>query len=268
MDGYIEEIRWLEDWLMGNKGLSHNLRKAAFVGAYMAYDRYLCHIFKFQISTGGDWLLGIVSALGNASRLKPYRQETVVDDVLELFEPLLIAYYEQNGFYQHLSPSSIVDLVCGSMNNHRGLGHIVIKVEPRRGASGWQIRLQLHKDGAVGINSDPVICAELSAQTLDGQLGEIMSNFVADARDALMRMLFDERYIFEYDSRFPTGEEAYGVRDFVFNNSRACRREIYCNDILLLQTEVPHCNNFACFLRTVHRDESRIQKAQGMQGVE
>ena len=92
MDNYLGEIRWLEDWLIENKGLSHKLRKAAFAGAYMAYDRYLCHIFKFQISAGGEWLLGIVSSLGNASELKPYNQDTVVADVMELFEPLLMAY--------------------------------------------------------------------------------------------------------------------------------------------------------------------------------
>ena len=264
MDGYIEEIRWFEDWLMGNKGLSHNLRKAAFAGAYMAYDRYLCHIFKFQISTGGDWLLGIVSSLGNASELKPYNQDTVVGDVMELFEPLLVAYYEQNGFHQHLSPAGVVDLVRDSIQKNRGVESIVLKVEPRSDTDGWQILLQLSKD-----DSSPIICAELSAQTLDGQLGEIMRNFVEDTRDALMHMLFDEQCLFDYDPRFPIGEEAYGVRDFVFNNSRGCRREIYCNDILLLQTEVSHCNNFAMFLRSAYnRNENRIQKAHEMQGVE
>lgn len=35
MTDYLGEIRWLEDWLMENKGLSHKLRKAAFAGAYV-----------------------------------------------------------------------------------------------------------------------------------------------------------------------------------------------------------------------------------------
>ena len=263
MDNYLGEIQWLEDWLIENKGLPHKLRKAAFAGAHMAYDRYLCHIFKFQISAGGEWLLGIVSALGNASELKPYNQETVTADVMELLEPLLMAYYEQNGFHQYLSPADIVGLVRDSMQKHRGVESVALKVEPRSDTDGWQILLQLSKD-----DSSPIICAELSAQALDGQLGEIMSNFVEDTRDALMRMLFDERCLFKYDPRFPTGEKAYDVRDFVFNNSRVCRREIYCNDVLILQTEVPHCNNFAMFLRSAYKDENRIQKAHGMQGVE
>lgn len=264
MDNYLGEIRWLEDWLIENKGLSHKLRKAAFAGAYMAYDRHLCHIFKFQISAGGEWLLGIVSALGNASELKPYNQDTVVGDVMELFEPLLMAYYEQNGFHQHLSPAGVVALVRDSMQKYRGVESIALRVEPRSDTDGWQILLQLSKD-----DSSPSVCAELSAQTLDGQLGEIMSNFVEDTREALMRMLFDERCLFDYDPRFPTGEKAYDVRDFVFNNSRYCRRATYCNDILLLQTEVPHCNNFAMFLRSAYNgDENRIQKAHEMQGVE
>lgn len=263
MDNYLGEIRWLEDWLTENKGLSHKLRKAAFAGAYMAYDRYLCHIFKFQISAGGEWLLGIVSALGNASELKPYNQDAVAADVMELFEPLLMAYFERHGFHQHISPAGIVGLVRDNMQKHRGFECIALKVKPRSDTDGWQILLQLSKD-----DSSPIICAELSEQALDGQLGEIMSDYVEDTRDSLMRMLFDERCLFDYDPRFPTDEAAYGVRDFVFNNSRGCRREIYCNDILLLQTEVPHCNNFACFLRTAYRDENRIQKTHGMQGVE
>lgn len=263
MDNYLGEIRWLEDWLMEHKGLSHNLRKAAFAGAYMAYDRYLCHIFKFQISAGGEWLLGIVSTLGNASELKPYNQDTVTADVMELLEPLLMAYYEQNGFHQYLFPAGIVDLVRDSIQKNRGIESVALKVKPRSNTDGWQILLQLSKDDSI-----PIICAELSAQALNGQLGKIMSDYVEDTRDSLMRMLFDERCLFDYDPRFPTDEAAYGVRDFVFNNSRGCRREIYCNDILLLQTEVPHCNNFACFLRTAYRDENRIQKTHGMQGVE
>lgn len=263
MDNYLGEIRWLEDWLMEHKGLSHKLRKAVFAGAYMAYDRYLCHIFKFQISAGGEWLLGIVSALGNASELKPYNQETVAGDVMELFEPLLMAYYEHNGFYQYLSPADIVGLVRDSMQKHRGVESVALKVEPRSNTNGWQILLQMCNG-----DSSPIICAELSAQALDGQLGEIMSDYVEDTRDALMRMLFDERCLFDYDPRFPTGEKAYAVRDFVFNNSRVCKREIYCNDVLILQTAVPHCNNFAMFLRSAYKDENRIQKAHGMQGVE
>ena len=264
MDNYLGEIRWLEDWLIENKGLSHKLRKAAFAGAYMAYDRHLCHIFKFQISAGGEWLLGIVSSLGNASELKPYNQDTVVGDVMELFEPLLVAYYEQNGFHQHLSPAGVVALVRDSIQKNRGVESIVLRAEPRSDTDGWQILLQLSKD-----DSSPIICAVLSAQTLDGQLGEIMSNFVEDTRDALMHMLFDERCLFDYDPRFPTGEEAYGVRGFVFNNSRYSRRATYCNDILILQTDEPHCNNFAMFLRSAYnRDENRIQKAHEMQGVE
>ena len=264
MDNYLGEIRWLEDWLMEHKGLSHNLRKAAFAGAYMAYDRYLCHIFKFQISAGGEWLLGIVSALGNASELKPYNQDTVTADVMELLEPLLMAYYEQNGFYQYFSPAGIVDLVRGSMQKHKGFECIVLKVKPRSNSDGWQILLRLSED-----DSNPIICAEMAAQTLEGQLGEIMSDYVEDTRDALMSMLFDERCLFNYGPRFPTGKKAYDIRDFVFNNSRGCRREIYCNDILILQTEVPHCNNFAMFLRSAYnRNENRIQKAHEMQGVE
>lgn len=262
MDNYLGEIRWLEDWLIENKGLSNKLRKAAFAGAYLAYDRYLCHIFKFQISAGGEWLLGIVSALGNASELKPYNQETVAGDVMELFEPLLMAYYEQNGFHQYLSPAGIVDLVRSSIQKHRGVESIALRVEPRSNADGWQILLQMCNG-----DSNPIICAELSAQTLDGQLGEIMSDYIEDTRDALMRMLLDEQCLFKYDPRFQTDEAAYGVRDFVFNNSRVCRREIYCNDILILQTEVPHRNNFVSFLRTAYRDENRIQKTHGMQGV-